>query len=141
MTSSVHTPTIAALTEALQDEYRSRATYRRVIEAFGPVRPFDRIVESEDRHVDALLRQFERLGVAPPIDDWSQRVETPHSLEEACASAVRAEVENAAMYDRLMTQVEDATVRETLLRLREASQERHLPAFRRCVQQVRAEDF
>ena len=32
--------TVAALTEALQDEYHARATYRRVLDAFGPVRPF-----------------------------------------------------------------------------------------------------
>jgi len=30
----------AALTEALENEYKARATYRKVIETFGRVRPF-----------------------------------------------------------------------------------------------------
>ncbi len=34
------------LTEALQDEYKSQATYRKVIEKFGPVRPFINVVEA-----------------------------------------------------------------------------------------------
>lgn len=40
--------------EALDDEYKARATYRKVIEAFGPVRPFVNIVEAEDRHAEAI---------------------------------------------------------------------------------------
>jgi len=59
--------TIDALTEALEDEYRARATYRKVIECFGPMRPFVNIVEAENRHVAALLRQFRRLGAQPPV--------------------------------------------------------------------------
>jgi hypothetical protein len=53
--------TLQALSEALDDEYRARATYRKVIERFGPVRPFVNIVDTENRHVGALVRQFQRL--------------------------------------------------------------------------------
>jgi len=125
--------TIAALTEALEDEYKARATYAKCIEAFGPVRPFINIVEAEDRHVSALLRQFERLGLEPPKDDWAGRIEAPPSIAAACESAVAAEVENAAMYDRLLEIVDDTLVREVLLNLQDASQSRHLPAFQRCL--------
>jgi len=59
-------PTIDALSEALEDDYLARATYRKVIERFGPVWPFANIVEAENRHVAALLAQFDRLGVTPP---------------------------------------------------------------------------
>lgn len=48
--------TIAALEEALLDEYKARATYNKVIEVFGLIRPFSNIVEAEGRHVQALLR-------------------------------------------------------------------------------------
>lgn len=125
--------TVAALREALEDEYRARATYRQIIETFGPVRPFVNIVEAEGRHADALLAQFRRLGIAPQPDTWPGRVTTPATLAEACASAVQAEIENAAMYDRLLAEITDPQVREVMLRLKEASQERHLPAFRRCL--------
>jgi len=125
--------TIAALREALDDEYKARATYRKIVEVFGPVRPFANIVEAEDRHVRALMRQFDRLGLKPPVDTWPTRVTAPRSLTEACEDAVQAEIDNAAMYERLIAQTSDATVHRTMRRLAEASQQRHLPAFKRCL--------
>jgi hypothetical protein len=65
--------TIEALREAVDDEYKARATYRKVIEAFGPVRPFVNIVEAEDRHAKALPALFDRFGVEPPPDSWPGR--------------------------------------------------------------------
>lgn len=126
--------TIEALREALDDEYRSRAAYRSVIDKFGSVRPFVNIVEAEERHASALLAQFERFGVEPPKDRWAGRVPAPPSLLEACKAGVEAEIANAAMYERLLTQVSDPRAREILQRLQQASQERHLPAFRRCLE-------
>ncbi|MCF8468371.1 MAG: hypothetical protein K9G33_13290 [Sneathiella sp.] len=105
---------VAALREALEDEYKARATYRKVIDTFGPVRPFINIVEAEDRHAAALLRQFARLGLEPPENTWTHRIETPVSLKAACKAAVAAEIENAAMYDRLLAVVDDPLVREVL---------------------------
>ncbi len=125
--------TIEALSEALDDEYKARASYRKVIERFGPVRPFVNIVEAEERHVAALLAQFHRLGATPPEDAWATRAEAPDSVEQACAEAVKAEIENDAKYSRLLGQVTDAQVRSVMLRLQEASRNRHLPAFRRCL--------
>jgi rubrerythrin len=125
---------LEALSAALDDEYRARATYRKVIERFGPVRPFVNIVEAEGRHIEALLRQFHRLGVQPPADTWPRRVGTPASLAEACSAGVQAEIENDALYARLFDQVTDRQVRAVMQRLQEASRERHLPAFRRCMQ-------
>ncbi|MDJ0902977.1 MAG: hypothetical protein QNJ55_29670 [Xenococcus sp. MO_188.B8] len=37
-----------ALVEALQDEYKARATYRLVISEFGEIRPFTNIKEESD---------------------------------------------------------------------------------------------
>lgn len=127
----VNDATIAALTEALDDEYKARATYQKVIDVFGPIRPFINIVEAEGRHASALLRQFERLGLQPPKDEWAGEIEAPTSIEAACEAAVAAEIENAAMYDRLLALVDDPVVRDVLLNLQDASQNRHLPAFRR----------
>lgn len=123
--------TAAALKEALEDEYKARATYDKVIEVFGPIRPFINIVEAEGRHAEALLRQFDRLGLQAPEDNWTGKIEAPASVEAACEAAVAAEIENAAMYDRLLKLVDDPIVRDVLLNLQDASQNRHLPAFRR----------
>jgi rubrerythrin len=123
-----------ALEEVLDDEYRARATYRAVLDRHGPVRPFSAIVEAEDRHVRALLPLFRRHGFPVPEDPWRDRVEAPATLREACAAAVAAELENAAMFDRLAPVAADhPDVAAVFERLREASAERHLPAFRRCL--------
>lgn len=129
--------TVAALEEALEDEHKARATYRAVLAAFGPVRPFANIVESEGRHAAALERLFARHGLVAPQDQWEGRVAAPPTLAEACEAAVAAEVENAAMYDRLLAQVTTCDVRAVLERLRDASQQNHLPAFRRCLARLR----
>lgn len=84
--------TIGALQEALDDEYKARATYRKVIEVFGPVQPFVNIVEAEHRHARALLGQFGRLGIEPPPDTWPSRITAPRTLIEACENAVQAEI-------------------------------------------------
>ncbi len=129
-------PTIAALREALDDEYRARATYRKVIEKFGPVRPFVNIIAAEERHAGALIALFERFGVEPPQDQWQSRVTAPHTLLEACRAGVQAEIENAAMYERLLPQIGDAEAHAVMRRLQRASQERHLPAFKRCLERT-----
>lgn len=132
--------TIEALREALDDEYRARATYQKVIEAFGPVRPFVNIVEAEDRHAQALLALFAQFGVEPPPDKWAGQVDVPASLLEACQAGVEAEIENEAMYERLLRQTEHPDVLAVMRRLQEASQERHLPAFQRCLARIGGAD-
>lgn len=127
-----------ALKEALDDEYRARATYRAVIEAYGEHRPFVNIVESEERHIQALRRLCERYDVEVPADPWPSRVSAPASLEAACEAAVEAERENAVLYERLIAAAGGrADVEETFRRLLGASQENHLPAFERALERER----
>ena len=122
-----------ALQAALDDEYHARATYRAVLDAFGEVRPFVNIVESEERHIQALKRQCEKRGIAIPHDKWAGRVAAPESLARACVDAVKAERENAALYEKLIEAAsEHPDIQETFRRLQAASQERHLPAFERA---------
>jgi hypothetical protein len=105
---------IAALSEALDDEYRARATYYKVIERFRPVRPFVNIVEAENRHITALFQQFERFGIHPPADTWPDRVTAHDSLAQACAAGVAAEIENEALYTRLLDRVTDPDTRAVM---------------------------
>lgn len=125
--------TRAAMDEALDDEYKARATYRKVIETFGQVRPFINIVESEGRHISALCSLYETFGLTPPDDPWAGNVAAPSSLAEACRAAVQGEIENAEMYERLLANVSDPDVIHVLERLQAASRDNHLPAFRRCL--------
>lgn len=129
-----HQPTIEALAAALNDEYLARATYRKVIERFGPVNPFVVILQAENAHIAALLGQFRRLGAEPPPDIWEERVTVPESLAQACAQGVQAEVENDVLCARLLGRVSDAEARSVMLDLQRVSRTRHLPAFRRCLE-------
>ena len=119
------------LLDALDDERKAEATYAAVIEKFGPVRPFTNIISAERRHAAAVENQMDRLGFEIPENPWQGRVDAPSSLAIACEQAVQAEIENVALYDRLVPLVADAKVRHVFERLRDASRDNHLPAFRR----------
>ena len=124
----------ADLLAALDDEYMARATYAQAIADFGDVRPFANIVDSEGRHIEALVSLFERYGMPVPADTWPGRVPRYSSLHEACLAGVAAEVDNGELYERLLTGTARTDILAVYRNLQEASQERHLPAFRRCVE-------
>jgi hypothetical protein len=132
--SGLHPEEVIALLEALDDEHKAHATYSQVIADFGEVRPFMHIVESEGRHIAALIELMQRYEVPVPTNQWPGKVPRYGSVVEACACAVEAEVENVALYDRLLATTNRSDIREVLRSLQEASQERHLPAFQRFAQ-------
>jgi len=130
----------SALIEALEDEYKAIATYRGVIDRFGPVRPFVNLIASEQRHAEALERLCAHYDVTPPRK--VPCVAPPGSLLEACRAGVEAEIENAALYDRLIAQTAGhPDVQSVFHRLQSASRERHLVAFRRCVERELSRDL
>ncbi len=123
---------VSALHEALDDEYKAIATYDRVLADFGAVRPFVNIVEAERRHVRALAEIFDRYGLPLPASSWDDRAPRYESIRAACSAGVEAEIENAAMYDRLIAITTHADIVDVFENLQRASQENHLRAFRRC---------
>lgn len=125
---------IRALDEALDDEYRAWATYDQVIADYGEARPFSNIREAEARHIEALRFLFERYGLPLPENRWPGKVARYASLQAACEAGVAAEIENGALYQRLLASTQRADILAVFRNLQEASQERHLPAFRRCVE-------
>lgn len=127
---------IEALREALDDEYRAWATYDQVIADFGEVPPFSHIRAAEARHVDALRILFARYDVPVPENPWPGRVPRYGSLQEACAAGVAAEIDNAALYERLLAATQRAEIRVVFRNLQEASQQRHLRAFERCARRA-----
>lgn len=126
-----------ALLAALDDERRSRATYRAVIDRHGEVPPFARIVEAEGRHEAHLLDLFESYGLEAPADPWGEReIEVPDTVAGACREGVESEKANVALYERLLASeaVTQIDVRELFGRLRDMSRDHHLEAFTRCVE-------
>ena len=125
---------VRALHEALDDEYRAWATYDQVIADFGEVRPFSNIREAEARHIEALRTLFLRYGVGVPPNPWPGKVTRYANLRVACEAGVAAEIENAALYERLLASTRRPDILAVFRNLQEASQEHHLPAFQRCVE-------
>ncbi|CAE10615.1 ferritin-like domain-containing protein [Wolinella succinogenes] len=125
-----------AIILALEDEFRAFETYKAIAIKFQSEIPFGRIVESEARHIEALMRAARRLGVAIPPNRFAGAITPPNSLQEAYALGVEAEIENIALYDRLLPAAQDAEVRDIFYRLQAASYNHHLPAFRAHLQET-----
>ncbi|WP_051849498.1 DUF2202 domain-containing protein [Thiomonas sp. FB-Cd] len=120
------------LLDALDDEYKAWATYDQVIRDFGVQRPFSNIVEAEQRHIDALLDLCARYGVTPVANRWPGRVPRYDSIHAACVQSVQGEIDNAALYDRLLQSTQREDILAVYRALQSASTDRHLRAFQRC---------
>jgi hypothetical protein len=129
---------IRALDAALDDEYRAWATYDQVIADFGEVRPFSNIREAEARHLAALRALFLRYGLPMRENPWPGKVPRYASIREACQAGVAAEIENGELYERLLASTQRPDILAVFRNLQEASQQRHLPAFQRCLQRAGA---
>ena len=130
------TPAVRApaeiLGEALTDAYRSRDTYQAAIARFGDNTPFANIAQSEDAHVAAWKREFERLGIAAPADTFSSPASVAGSFQLACAAGVTTERASAALFDRLERETTDAGLLVLIRQQRTDTLENHLVAFERC---------
>jgi len=124
--------TQVALVEAIEDEYKARAFYEAVINKFGSVRPFSNIVNAEARHAQRLAALLIKYGMPVPPDTFTGTIETPDSLKTACKISIDGEIENLKMYDRFLSFVQEPDISAAFSQLRDASANRHLPAFERC---------
>jgi hypothetical protein len=129
----------AALGSALQDERHAEAFYAAVIKEFGQTRPFSNIIDAERQHELMLIGLYETYGVAVPENGYANGTlkapAVPKTLVEACSIGVEAEIANRELYDRQLLPAVAAYSDITLVmqRLRDASENNHLPAFQRCV--------
>jgi hypothetical protein len=110
-------------------EYAAFAAYQAVIEEYGQVEPYATILQAEARHVDALIRQLERLGVDVPENPYLGEIAAPADLQTAAEAWAEGEILNVELYDYLITQTDNTQILKVLGNLRRASLESHLPAF------------
>ncbi len=114
------------------DEQNAYAVYEGVIAQFGNVRPFVNIQRAEAQHIAAWEFLLDRYGIAIPE---LPTVEVPQfdSLTEACQLGVTAEVANFDLYDTMLTTFDEyPDIHQVALKLRDASEYKHLPAFQQC---------
>lgn len=123
---------IEALSLAINDEYKARAIYKKVIEKFGEVNPFSNIINAENNHISELKKLYNKYELDIPADEWYDKVPEFDSVAEACLAGVDAEIENAALYDELFSKVDNQDIIMVFTSLRDASENNHLPAFERC---------
>ncbi len=123
---------IEALYMALDDEYHALAVYQSVIATFGNVEPFVEIAQSEQKHIDALVNQFNKYGLTVPENPWIGNVPTFDSLQQACQTGVEAEIANADLYNQLFSMIDDARLTRVFTNLSNASLNSHLPQFEAC---------
>ena len=115
-------------------EYAAAASYRAVLDKYGSVEPYQTIYEAELRHIDALIRQLERLGEEVPENPYDGKISAPNDLVSAARAWAEGEVLNVELYDQLISKTENSSLLKVLGNLRSASLESHLPAFELAAQ-------
>lgn len=124
---------MAAMALAIQDEYHAENVYLRVLADFGNVFPFSRIVHAEQRHSAAIAHLYGNRRLDAPDSEWTlDNVPRFGSIQEACAAAAQAEIDNIALYDSYLDLELPADVRNVFTNNRAASLNNHLPAFEAC---------
>ena len=121
-----------ALHLALDDEYHALATYLSVMETFGEVEPFASIAESEQRHIAALINQFNKYGIPVPENSWSGTITPFDNISQACQVGVQTEIANADLYAELFDVTENQSLIRVFTNFSRVSIERHLPEFQVC---------
>lgn len=120
-------------TVLINDEYKAQAEYEALIEEFGVVNPFARIVKAEARHIDALETLFDAYDFDIPEDNGDKYAVVPDSLEEAYAIGVEAEIANIDLYEDYLKLDLPEDVERVFTNLMNAS-ENHLRAFENAVE-------
>ncbi len=117
------------LNYAIQDEYLARAEYELIIQEYGNIRPFSRIILAEERHILWVIDALNEYEFAVPEDESKDHVVLPTSIKTALETGVKAEIDNIAMYDKFLAQPNlPATIRTLFLKLQNGSRN-HLRAF------------
>jgi hypothetical protein len=123
------------LNASIADEYRSQATYARVLRDFPDQKPFSNIVEAEAQHILAVSNLFRNRGLAVPDDNTAAGdVLTFGTVKAACDAAVIAETVTYKMYDGFLITLGGvpADVVSVFTNVRDAARDKHLPAFVAC---------
>jgi hypothetical protein len=125
-----------ALHVALEQAYRSFAMYDRMLHAFRPTRPIERIRDVQAFHIRVLECLHSRYGVLLPKDGCHMQTARPTDASAACATAIKAEKEQLVLFRGLLQSAHDADVLAQLRNLERASRDGHLPKLQVWARQL-----
>ncbi|WP_083783264.1 DUF2202 domain-containing protein [Oceanicaulis sp. HTCC2633] len=128
---------INALSFALEDERKAYKTYGLILDRFPGQRPFVNIIEAENRHIEALLRLYQKFDLEVPVDRTQPDPSAlTASLQDLCAIGVKSERDNVRLFDTVLIPAagDNHEIVGVFTKLRDASAHRHLPAFERCLE-------
>lgn len=117
---------------AIEDEWNAAITYEAIIETYGEVKPFTKIIQAEIYHASLLEPLFEIYSIDLPEKPTTDMITIPASLEEAFALGVDAEIVNIALYESFIAQGVPEDVQAVFEQLIFGS-EHHLSAFSRAL--------
>jgi rubrerythrin len=118
----------AALDVVLSDEFKARAEYEAIVEAFGNESPYVQLINAETNHVNALTRIYTAFGFAVPADNGDDFAVLPSSLESSYQIGIDAETANIALYEGYLKTDLPSSVERIFENLQRAS-ENHLAIF------------
>lgn len=122
----------SVLQTAIAEEYLALNTYNAVLKQYPSMVPFANIVLSEQQHVNALAGLFTKYGLAIPGNPGTTAGSYWSTRKAACQTGVEVEVDDIALYDRLIPTMTKADIVRVFSNLRSASLYSHLPAFEAC---------
>jgi len=122
---------VESLTNALNSESKSRATYWKVNDNLGESYPFEDIEKEKAQNIEELRQAFQRYELTVPIDDWYGKVNKYSSTQSACRASVFLEQDNIQLYDTLATKTNKLDLLVLFDMLKTKAQE-HLLKFKSC---------
>lgn len=114
------------LLNALHEERIAAATYQAIIDKFGEVEPFERILKAEQNHIAAVENLLKVNGISIPENTTSATA--PETLAQAYELAVKIEKEDIELYQQMYPKLSDTMIKTVFTRLSNASK-RHLEVF------------
>jgi len=134
----------ATLGSAMQDERDPEALYAAVLARFDGVKPFANSIPAGHRRKAMLTGLYTTHGAAVPENGCNTGPQAAHlapeTLADACKTGVSAEIANRDLYDVTVLPAvsADPDFPRVMQRLRDASQNNHLPVSHHCVDRTRS---
>lgn len=117
-----------------EGEYAAYAIYAAILEEYGEVKPFSKIIASAAKHIDELKHILDQYEILYPVENpYLGGIQAPESLASAAQAAVNAKIAEGTRYERQLEILANYSyILEEFVSFQTASQEKHLPAFQRA---------